>query len=196
MTKYATVLLEHCSIDTTQLYVDYFTGQFRPKKDAVVITEVPQEQAGRLASTMNTASAAVQNLAALLPLPYMSTTVVEAPSTDGDQKTTVSQAQIVETTDSEPPVEYDVPKPRTAFSAFVDHPSEFVVFLEACVKSQQVKDDDKVDLYTTLFEMYLQASNSTKVGEKEQWEGKAKRLLEDQNVSKGFPLPKCLLANR
>lgn len=129
------------------------------------------------------ATTAVQNLAALLPLPYMNINAVQSPASPGEQKTTMSQAQIVETSLDEPPAEYDVPAPRTAFSAFVDHPSHFVVFLEACIKSDELTEDDKNDLYTTLFEMYIHAADGKKDHEKEEWEKKAKELVENKSVS-------------
>ncbi|KAK3065922.1 hypothetical protein LTS18_002238, partial [Coniosporium uncinatum] len=72
--KYATVLLEHCPQDTTQLFIDYYTAQFRPKKDAVVVVSASPSQGGQ-----SIASSAVQNLAALLPLPYMNTSAVASP---------------------------------------------------------------------------------------------------------------------
>lgn len=176
--KYATVLLEHCSKDTTQLFIDYYTGQFRPKKDAVVVPNAPSTQQGP-----GIATTAVQNLAALLPLPYMNTNAVQSPSSLNEQKTTMSQAQIVETSLNEPPAIYEVPTPRTAFSAFVDHPSHFIVFLEACIKSDRLSENDKNDIYTTLFEMYIHAADGKKDHEKEEWHKKAKQLVENKSVS-------------
>ncbi|GME24886.1 Zinc finger RING-type protein [Neofusicoccum parvum] len=176
--KYATVLLEHCPKDTTQIFIDYYTGHFRPKKDAVVIPNAPATSGMGI---VNNAATAVQNLAALLPLPYMNVNTINSPNS-GDQKTTASQAQIVETTIDEPPPEYKVPKPRTAFSSFVDHPNEFIIFLEACKSSQDINEEDKVDLYTTLFEMYLHVAASTRDGDKEEWENKAKKLVEGKDI--------------
>lgn len=177
ITKYGTVLLEHSSKDTTQLFIDYFTGNFRPKKDAVVVQEIPTAQSGGLGSMANSAVSAVQSLASILPLPYMST---DAPRTPGGTKTT---QQVIETTVEDEYVEYEVPKPRAAFSAFIDHPDEFIVFLEACIESADVKEEDKADLYTTLFEMYLQIANKKTGDDKKEWESKAKKLVEEQNVS-------------
>ncbi|KAK5167272.1 hypothetical protein LTR04_007393 [Oleoguttula sp. CCFEE 6159] len=176
--RYATVLLEHCSGDATQIFIDYYTAQFRPKKDAVVIPNAPTPYGGM--STM--ASTAVQNLAALLPLPYMNMNSLQSPGSTGNQKTTLSQAQLIETNLNEPPAEYDVPKPRTAFSAFVDHPEELIVFLEACIKSDHLKDEDKSDLYTTLFEMYLHTASGKTDADREVWETKAKRLIEGKDI--------------
>src|SRR4051812_5852946 len=132
--KYATVLLEQCPKETTQLFIDYYTGVFRPKKDAIVVPNAPTSS--NIGITM--ASNAVQNLAALLPLPYMNANVVQSPPSAGEQKTTLSQAQIVETDLDAPPPEYKIPKPRSAFSAFVDHAQEFIVFLEACIEAESL----------------------------------------------------------
>ena len=175
MMKYATVLLEHHPKDTTQLFIDYYIGQFRPKKDAVVISNAPTPQRQGIASS------AVQNLASLLPLPYMNMSAMQSPGIEG--KPTVSQTQVIETDLNEPPAGYDIPQPRTAFSAFVDHTPEFVVFLEACMKSENLKDNDKKDLYTTLFEMYLHIASEKKAGESQEWENKAKEMIGSENIA-------------
>lgn len=180
--KYATVLLQHLPKDTTQLFIDYYTGKFRPKQDAIVIPNAPSTGGGGgMSMGLGVASSAVQNLAALLPLPYMNTNALASPPS-GEQKSTMSQAQIVETTTDEPAPEYKVPKPRTAFSAFVDHAQEFIVFLEACIASEDLRQDDKVDLYTTLFEMYLHTASSRKDEERQEWENKAKKLVEGKDI--------------
>jgi Zn finger protein HypA/HybF involved in hydrogenase expression len=177
--KYATVLLRECPQDTTQIFIDYYTGAFRPKKDAIVIPNAPVSSS--MGMGISVASNAVQNLAALLPLPYMNASAVASPP-GSEQKSTMSQAQIVETSVDEPAPEYKVPKPRTAFSAFVDHAQEFIVFLEACIRSDDLREDDKVDLYTALFEMYLHTASTKKDGEKQEWESKAKKLVEGNNI--------------
>ena len=174
MMKYATVLLEHCSKDMTQLLIDYYTGQFCPKKDAVVISQAPTSQSQSITSS------AVQNLASLLPLPYMNLSAVQSPGPEG--KTTVGQTQVIETDLKEPPAEYDIPRPRTAFPAFVDHPNEFVVFLEACMISEKLSGDDQTDVYTTLFEMYLHIASGKNAEERQEWENKAKGLIEDKAI--------------
>ena len=178
--KYAKVLLQQMPEDTTQLFIDYYTAAFRPKKDAIVIPNAPPS-GGSMGMGLGVASSAVQNLAALLPLPYMNTSALASPPTS-EQKGTMSQAQIIEQISDEPVPEYKVPKPRTAFSAFVDHPQEFVVFLEACIKSDNPREDDKIDLYTTLFEMYLHTAASKRDGERAIWENKAKKLIEGKDI--------------
>lgn len=163
--KYARVLLSNCPRRTTDLFIEYYNGQFKPRTEV----EPPAEPQAQSVSTL-------QNLAAFLPLSLMSTSGTRAdtvePATEAPDETT---QQIPE---------YQVPKPRTAFSAFVGHPQEFIAFLEALIAQDDVKNDDKVDLYTTLFEMYLDTANRKKgAEEKEEWETKAKQLIEGKDVS-------------
>jgi hypothetical protein len=175
--KYATILLEHCSEDATKFFIDYYTGQFKPKKDAVVVVQATNQQQG----IGGRAASAVQNLAALLPLPYMNAGQSQPPAQNKEAETVT---QIIEQESDEPPPKYDIPKPRTAFSAFVDHPKELITFLEACTLTKDIKGDEKADLYTTLFEMYVQNANAVKsTDEKQEWETKAKALIEDKKVT-------------
>lgn len=172
--KYARVLLEHCSQPTTKLFIDYYTGRFQPRRETEQPKEVQPQAIG----------GAVQNLASLIPLPYMGT----SKSTNAPAKPSQSDPQLASGTTT--PSTYDIPKPRTAFSSFVDHPEEFITFLEALIKQEDLKQEDKVDLYTTLFEMYLDTSNSKKdASEKQEWEAKAKRLIQGKDVRSGFPIP-------
>lgn len=123
--KYARVLLEHCPRPTAQLFIDYYTGQFRSP-------EIKPEEL---------------------------------------------------------PPDYKIPKPRSAFSSFVDHPQEFITFLEALIKQSDLKEEDKIDLYTTLFEMYLDtASRKKDIGEKQEWENNAKKLIQGKDVRYQFLL--------
>ncbi|KAK5121727.1 hypothetical protein LTR85_004602 [Meristemomyces frigidus] len=171
--KYGTVLLENCPIETTQLFIDYFKGQYRPRKDAVIVQEAaPQQESAGFGTA---ARSAVQNLAAFIPLPGMT---MQSATSSKEQKAT----QVVETTTAGDFVPYDVPKPRVAFSAFVDHPEEFITFLEALIASDDVKPDQKSDLYTTLFEIYLHQASSTRAEEKTEWERKARQLIESKDV--------------
>ncbi|ODV59354.1 tethering complex subunit PEP5 ASCRUDRAFT_37590 [Ascoidea rubescens DSM 1968] len=81
---------------------------------------------------------------------------------------------------------YQPPRPRLIFSSFVNNPSEFVIFLEACLQSFDKFDKfntnvkDKKDLLITLFEMYLTLSNDLSYSKdkknKKEWESKAIKL--------------------
>ncbi|KAI7690872.1 vacuolar protein sorting-associated protein 11 [Hortaea werneckii] len=172
--RYGTVLLEHRPIEMTQLFVDYFTDQYRPKKDAVIVQDTSPAQ--QESSGFGTAAkSAVQNLVAFIPLPGMT---VSSTPTAGEQKAT----QVVETTTAGDYVAYEAPKPRLAFSAFVDHPEEFIAFLEALIKSENVKEAEKAELHTTLFEIYLHQASNSKAEEKTEWERKARQLIESKDV--------------
>ncbi|KAF7908891.1 uncharacterized protein EAE98_012449 [Botrytis deweyae] len=152
--KYARVLLGHCPKDTTQVFIDYYTGSYRPMKDVVITSEAPVQHAGYAAGAAGAAA------------------MFNATPADG---------QVTEDLEPPPPA-YSPPQPRTAFSSFVDHPEEFIVFLEACLKEPGLKERDKIDLYTTLFEMYLHKSNEKNGRDREEWEGKAKKLIEGEDI--------------
>lgn len=176
--KYATVLLEHCPDDATQLFIDYYTGQFKPKQDAVITTTAsvssqhPQQQ--------SFASSAVQSLAAILPLPYMSMPITRS---DNNQDATIkTETRIVESINTDAPPDYPIPQPRTAFSAFVDHNPEFIRFLEACNTTSALEPASRSDINTTLFEMYLHQANSLPADslQKRTWQDKARALITTQ----------------
>ncbi|MCJ1468433.1 hypothetical protein MMC07_007061 [Pseudocyphellaria aurata] len=171
--KYARILLEHCPKDATQVFIDYYTGEYRPKKD-VPLPVQPTPQGGAIN--------AVQNLASFIPLPYRQSPALTSPAPGGDKQLALEEADLAAAEALGPPREYDLPKPRTAFSSFVDHPENFMVFLEACLKQDHIEESDKTDLYTTLFEIYLETANSKKGAEKEDWEAKAKKLIEGQET--------------
>ncbi|KAG4437262.1 hypothetical protein IFR05_007239 [Cadophora sp. M221] len=177
MMKYARVLLEHCPKKTTELFIQYFTGRYKTKKD-VIIPETVAVQQGYAAGAVT----AVQNLRDLLPLPYMNTSAVASPPAQGNVTATISDNQIVDNPEQALAPQYTPPQPRTAFSSFVDHPDEFIIFLEACLEEKDLKKRDKVDLYTTLFEMYLHKSNEKKGANREEWEAKAKKLISGRDI--------------
>ncbi|KAK2791986.1 hypothetical protein FQN51_001959 [Onygenales sp. PD_10] len=165
--KYARVLLGHCPQETKKLFIEYYTGQFQPRR------EVEKQTVERL----EPGGGAVQSFTSFIPLPYTNT------SQSGPQgaKSGPSRPQLA--ADIESPPQYDIPKPRTAFSAFVDQPQEFIEFLEALIKQQDLKEEDKVDLYTTLFEMYLDTANRSKdASGRDEWEKKAKKLIEGRDI--------------
>lgn len=170
--KYARVLLEHCPKDTTQVFIDYYTGQYRPKKD----------QPLPLAATQGGTSA-LPSLSSFIPLAYRQPPLTSTPATVGNQSITSTGVEISEAETPDIGPDYKIPKPRTVFSSFVDHPEEFIVFLEACTKQQHIEEDEKIDLYTTLFEMYLDAASNQYGTEKAEWEAKAKKLIEGKKVS-------------
>ncbi|RBA11298.1 hypothetical protein FPRO05_04471 [Fusarium proliferatum] len=178
--KYARVLIENCPQDATKLFVDYYTGNYRPRRTLTVQNEIDTPASGGFAAG---AASAVQNLSNLLPLPYMNTSSVASPGTVGNTRAVVSDGNIIVDNDDIPAPKYTPPPPRTAFSSFIDHPDEFIVFLEACLEEKELKSSDRTDLYTTLFEMYLyKASEKKGQDHKEDWEAKAKKLIQGDHV--------------
>ncbi len=174
MMRYARVLLEYCPEDATQIFVDYYTGAYRVRRDRPAAVRRDTPSGG--------VSGAVSNLSSFIPLPYRQTSMNPSPATVGNQELALRASEAVAADAFQPPPEYDIPKPRTVFSSFVDHPDNFITFLEACLKQEHISQDDMTDLYTTLFEIYLETAAAKKGVEKEKWEAKAKRLLEGTDI--------------
>ena len=174
--KYARVLLEHCPSDTTQVFIHYYTGVYRPKRD--LPTSAPLALQSGMAS-------AIPSFSSFIPLAYRQSPNVASPGTTENQQAPLNEADAAEAEAVQPGPEYDTPKPRTAFSSFVDHPKEFIVFLESCLKQDHTSEGDKVDLYTALFEMYLETASHKEGTDKDEWEAKAKRLIDSELVSVG-----------
>ncbi|KID61066.1 Vacuolar protein sorting-associated protein 11, partial [Metarhizium hybridum] len=180
MQKYARVLIENCPKEATKLFIDYYTGKYRPRKSTVAIPGETSSTGGLTSGT----SSAVQNLTNYLPFPYMGTSSgpTATPGTPSNIKQPASNGTLELGEDDHPPPKYTVPAPRTAFSSFIDHPDEFITFLEACLEEGDLKVSDRTDLYTTLFEMYLYKASEKKGHHREEWEGKAKKLIEGEHV--------------
>lgn len=180
--KYARVLIEHCPKDATQVFIDYYTGNYKPRLRRVLSNELTTPSSGATGFAAGAASA-VHNLSNLLPLPYMNSSAVASPPSQGNVPATISDSTVVVEFDDGPPPKYTPPPPRTAFSSFIDHPDEFIVFLEACLQDENISETDRNDLYTTLFEMYLHKSAETKsdIG-REEWKQKAKKLIEGRGA--------------
>ncbi|EGY16530.1 vacuolar membrane protein [Verticillium dahliae VdLs.17] len=167
--KYARVLIEHCPKEATSIFVDYYTGKFRPRIGAfggdttgmqiIQVQDNDGNTSSRLVAGVAGAASAVQNLTNLLPLPYMNSAAVATPDSQENGGKTNGNGTVILDPEDIPAPKYTPPPPRTAFSSFIDHPDEFIVFLEACLKEKELKHSDRTDLYTTLFEMYLSKSN-------------------------------------
>ncbi|KAI0424671.1 vacuolar protein sorting protein-like protein [Xylaria sp. FL1042] len=177
--KYARVLLEHCPNSTAEFFIDYYTGKYKPKIHTAPVEAVSVPSGNRLAAG---AANAVQNLTSLLPLPYMGTSSAPSPATQGDGQPMAEHGTPDPGRDDDSITKYTPPPPRSAFSSFIDHPDEFIVFLEACLKSNSLAERDIADIYTTLFEMYLHKAKDGKGVQKEEWELKAKKLIEGHDL--------------
>ncbi|KAJ9613237.1 Vacuolar protein sorting-associated protein 11 [Cladophialophora chaetospira] len=164
--KYARSLLEHCPEETTKLFIQYYTGKYAPKQDLPAVSEVQAQTGGGVF---------IQSLSALWTIPFMSrSSNTETPADNVNVGDEPKPAEEV------PSPTYTKPRPRSAFSSFLAHPSQFITFLEALILQENLSREDQTDLSTTLFEMYLEAANSaTGTTEKEKWQIKATSLIAD-----------------
>ncbi|KKA30677.1 hypothetical protein TD95_003353 [Thielaviopsis punctulata] len=171
--KYARVLIDNCPKETTKVFIDYYTGRYRPIVDSVPV-ELETPASSGIAAT------AVQNLSNFIALPYLNSSNIASPGTPSRDVAKNNVVLVHE--DDIPAPKYTAPPPRTAFSCFIDHSDEFIQFLESCLAEPDVSESDKTDLYTTLFEMYLRKSAEKKGAQREEWEAKAKALIEVKDV--------------
>ena len=185
--KYARVFLENCPSDTTKVFIDYYTGKYAPKQELVPIDLPITNEGGYVQNAAQFSANAVQNLTSLMPLPFMHKESIASPPTQG-KPAAATDGSADDTAEPDDAAimaalpRYTPPKPRTAFSSFVDHADDFIVFLEACLDEHGLTQDDKADLYTTLFEMYLHKANSDDGSERPDWEAKAKKLIEGKDI--------------
>jgi tetratricopeptide (TPR) repeat protein len=185
--KYARVFLQKVPEAVTDVLVEYYIGEYVPKKpepqDSTGQTQ-QKEQDGKFQSYINTSL--------LQQLPYMGgasqsntpTHNTGSPAKPGTQNATPEDGATIPLA---LPIHYTRPKPRTAFSSFVDHSKEFINFLEKILQhgesTGKLSESDRVDIYTTLFEIYLQRANDVKGrDEKRKWEAKAKKIIESREV--------------
>ncbi|KIW82030.1 hypothetical protein Z517_05057 [Fonsecaea pedrosoi CBS 271.37] len=170
--KYARSLLEHCPEETTKLFVEYYTGKYTPKKDVPAVSDVQAQTGG----------GAFQSLSALWSVPFMNRSASTDAAPAAEEKPEHDEAG--SSGDVEPAPTYTKPRPRSAFSSFLAHPSEFITFLEALILEENLSKEDKSDLSTTLFEMYLEAANTaTGSAEKDKWQVKATSLVADNKTA-------------
>ena len=170
--KYARVLIENCPKEATALFVEYYTGKFRPRR----IKAVEEDAAAAPGGIALGAANAVQNFANLIPLPYRA---ASGPASGPNGRVAAPESETVE---EAPAAEYTPPPPRTAFSSFIDHPDEFILFLESCLEEKDISSANRTDLYTTLFEMYLYKAGEKKGEQREEWEAKAKQLISGEDI--------------
>lgn len=156
------VLLEKFPYKTTLLLIDLFTGKYVPED-----ISANESEASKVEDENYLTRPVLQSYRAFVN--YMSSTT-----------TAVDESEDLKPVDYIKPT-YQPPRPRLIFSSFVDHPNEFVIFLEACLEAYDEYDGnlkDKKDILSTLFEMYLSLANKPDISssEKKEWEDKALEL--------------------
>lgn len=171
--RHARILLNELPQETTALFIEYYSGRYVARKNISLVEDYPTaQQEGRIQAYLNSN--------ALRQLPYMVGGTSANNSPAGGQ-----QAGEATTIPLELPVPYTPPAPRTAFSSFVNHPIEFINFLEKVVEfktsTDRLSEEDRTDVYTTLFEMYLQRAKADPK-DKDKWEAKARQTIEKKEV--------------
>ncbi|ABN65519.2 predicted protein [Scheffersomyces stipitis CBS 6054] len=173
LTEHSKTFLDDCPIETTELLINVFTGKYIPNGDHTEPFSAEISSKKEEKSEETEAPSTLNNYRAFLN--YLS-----GNSTD-DIKSNNSNELSVEI--QEPT--YLPPRPSLIFPSFINHPNQFVIFLEACIESfdkYQGNMNDKKDLLITLLEMYLSLSKESKTNSaEEEWKNKARILLQENS---------------
>lgn len=160
-------LLDSMPLETTELLINVFTGTYKPEITHTLFEESKAESASRemrddeINNTFSSYTAFLRYL--------------------GGGSSNKADENSDKTKDDEPT--YLPPRPSLVFSCFINHPREFVVFLEACMQTfdkYQGNIADKKDLLITLFEMYLFMSRE-EIEKKREWLAKATALIHENS---------------
>lgn len=185
LSQYGSQLMRALPSETTRLLVDFYTGAFQTEQDAHVhatgIMSPPTVQrstsnAGFYDSLMSHAQALPSlqslDLSALNPMRRTSTAASDdfrspAPSVAERPLSTI----------------YTPPPPQTAFTMLMDHPAQFIHFLEVILERQVgTSEDDRSRevVVSTLLELYLKQARSDEE-KREKYEEQARRLMSDES---------------
>lgn len=198
LSRYGRLLLEHIPAKTTTLFIEYFTEKYVPKKmipfansdlDSAITEPVETQRSTSPHLGLQNYKSFIPYMTGSRPASIISSTTAEAaPSMMTTIANTIIRHPNNGTNEIAAQIEqaslkpnYKPPKPRTVFATFVERPLEFIIFLEACIAQHSIvggSESDEMDLYTALFEMYLQqAEMCASEVEKQNWEAKARDLI-------------------
>ena len=186
---YGKTFLTEWPDETTDLFILYYIGKYTPSKpngEDPKLTSPPASISGVLNSIRDAA-----DVTKYVPyLPYITdkpkSTVSTPPASAQNVPVptrSVPASSGADTMAMAP--QYQPPRPRAAFSIFVDFPNCFMKFLEAMMDDDGFPTRDQKDvndICTTLFEVYLHQAKNGKNEERAMWEEKAKTLLTDRKV--------------
>ncbi|KAK9450627.1 uncharacterized protein V1518DRAFT_403733 [Limtongia smithiae] len=204
--RYGRLLLQNVPRETTALFIDYFLGKYVPRKiptmaelDQITEQARPTSPLGSLTaykSLIPYMSIGARPSSVMSESPTIMSTITSnvgklssavvggamlGASIAGAPTIAETTTEVVVSPPSGEVEDYKTPKPRTVFALFVDQPDEFIVFLEATIAHSRVvgsNEADMIDMYTTLFEMYLQRAEASETEDgKTKWEDKAKDLI-------------------
>lgn len=158
--------LDCMPMETTELLIDVFTGKYKPNATHLLfeaLKPISQNGNGESAESADTNVSSYGGLLSYLANPLRQGV---------DRETPVEEEVFLEPT-------YLPPKPSLVFPCFINHPKEFVIFLEACLKSfekYQGNDVQKKEILMTLFDLYLSMSVEDLL-HSEEWLSKATGVL-------------------
>ena len=194
---YGKTFLAEWPEETTDLFITYYSGRYIPVKE-VDITKTAASPPPSISGALSSFREAADITKYVQYLPYMAdkpkSSVTSPPLSATGVPTATRSGSVPPTRSSAsgdapaPTPQYQPPRPRAAFSIFVDYPTCFVRFLEAMIADEgfAARDNKDVDdICTTLFEAYLREARNGMKESKPMWEEKAKSLLTDRKV----PLP-------
>lgn len=158
---YGKTLLDVFPNETTALLIKLFTGQYRPKSYDISSHD----------TAATTAEEEEEGMSSRLTAPVLQSyrAFVSYMGVSEKEQVTVSDD------DDESRPQYIPPRPNLIFPAFVSHPYEFIIFLEAYLAEYDRlgSEKDKKEIVCTLFEMYLNLYEQHK---DEEWENKAREI--------------------
>lgn len=178
--EYLNDLLDCMPIETTELLIDVFTGKYKPTLSHLlfetpnVISNKGQDKAKEVSE------ANVSSYSAFLS--YLAGPLRHGINDETDPKDPESESPT-----------YLPPRPSLVFPCFINHPKQFIVFLEACLESfekYQGDNSQKTDVLMTLLELYLSMS-AEDTEDADTWKSKASFILKEQSAA--FDKPRVLL---
>ena len=194
MHAYGKTFLAEWPEETTNLFITYYTGKYIPQKpepEGLKVASSPPSISGALSSLREAAD--ITKYVQYLPYMGDKPKSTSQPSSGNNVQTPPTRTQPTSSVEQPPAIPtYQPPRPRAAFSIFVDYPSCFVRFLEAIMEDDGFSERDGKDIddiCTTLFEAYLRQARNGQKEERPIWEEKAKSLLTDRKV---LSFPKLL----
>lgn len=168
--KFAKDLLTVAPNESNLLLIEVFTGKYKPTRYDSDIGSMSENGEDNAVDKQPTFYSYKTFFNYMNLLPERTTTASE--NTSNDTSGTLDQPT------------YHPPKPSLVFNAFLTKPFQFVVFLEACLESYnkfEGFDNDKQEILTTLYDLYLTLSREDIQERRDEWKNKANQILEQSN---------------
>ncbi|KAK6539802.1 hypothetical protein TWF694_009992 [Orbilia ellipsospora] len=158
--KWGRLLLDEMPKETTAIFIEYYSGKYIPR----------EELSGDDSAVSQPASSGLQGY--LSQFPYLGNPLSISLSATAAPEIKTPPTRIFP---------YQPDAPQTVFSLFVDHPLEFLEFLEATSVDTN-NPETLLELRSTLFEMYLHHASQGKIETCEAWREKAREMLKKDSA--------------